>query len=47
MKALRHNYKLSLTTIWTNNGPYDIFYMVIYVTLINLTDNENVSLYYN
>ena len=37
MKALRPNYILSLTTIWTNNGPYDIFYMVIYVTLINLT----------
>ena len=46
MKALRLNYILSLTTIWTNNGPYDIFYMDIYVTLINLTDNDNVSFYY-
>ena len=46
MKALKSNYILSLTTIWTNNGPYDIFYMVIYVTSINLTDNKNVSFYY-
>ena len=37
---------MSLTTIWTNKGPYNIFYMVIYVTLIDLTENENISFYY-
>ena len=31
---------MSLTTIWTYKGPYDLFYMVIYITLIKFTENE-------
>ena len=41
----RPNYILSLT-VWTNIGSYDdIFYKVIYVTLIYLTENWNVFFY--
>ena len=29
-----------MATIWTNKGPYDIFFMVIYITLIYLIENE-------
>ena len=35
------NFLLSLTTFGTNIGSYDIFYMVIYVTLTNLTEHWN------
>ena len=37
---------LSLT-VWTNICSYDIFYKVISVTLIYLTENGNVFFYCN
>ena len=30
-----------MATVWSNIGSYDIFYMVIYVTLIDLTEHGN------
>ena len=43
--AFRPNYILSLKTFSTNIGPYEIFYTVIYVTSIHLTENRNVAYY--
>ena len=33
--------KTSFTTFWTSIGPYDIFHMVIFFTLTNLTEHGN------